>query len=173
MGTCGSGGRVRRRRAAESGNASSWSCRGSREGPQVQPGRRGDASAGRAIERIAAGSGATVCVGAAPAANETKSTLRASTGSGALSAVRAAKRKTERDERDGLAWVRDGRDRSEARAFFHEDPTNAVVVKAANDDVADDGGAQRCHRILGRHVSRRPGVRHRDRASRDVGACCR
>jgi hypothetical protein len=103
VGTCGSGGRARRRRAAESGHASSWSCRGSREGPHVQPGRRGDASEGRAIERIAAGSGATVCVGAAPAANETKSTRGASTGSGALSAVRAAKRKTENGMK-GMGW---------------------------------------------------------------------
>jgi hypothetical protein len=54
VGTCGSGGRARRRRAAESGHASSWCCRGCREGPHVQPGRRGDASEGRAIECIAA-----------------------------------------------------------------------------------------------------------------------
>jgi hypothetical protein len=41
-----------------------------------------------------------------------------------------------------LAWVRDGRDRSEARAFFHEDPSNAAVVETANDDVADVTGAR-------------------------------
>jgi hypothetical protein len=70
-------------------------------------------------------------------------------------------------ERDELAWVRDERDRGETRAFFHEDPSNTVVVKPENDDVADDGGAQRCHRILGR----RPSIRHYDRGSRSTLRC--
>jgi hypothetical protein len=61
-------------------------------------------------------------------------------------AVSRTRRKTqdgERDERDELAWVRDGGDRSEARALFREDPSNAAVVETANDDVDDNRGAQR------------------------------
>jgi hypothetical protein len=42
-------------------------------------------------------------------------------------------------------------------------------VKAANDDVADDGGAQRCHRTLGRHICQGRAfdivIAHRDEGS--------
>jgi hypothetical protein len=82
--------------AVDSGHASSCSCPRRRPGPQMQPGRVGEESGRRGIARIAAGSGAAgACDGGAAPARGTKSLRCESAGAATLSAVHAAKRRTE------------------------------------------------------------------------------